>query len=156
MPRYPAPPASAVAAELEIPFHDVDILGLAWHGHYPKYLELARTNLIRSRRLDAPEMLALGYRFVVAEAYLRHVAALRYGERARVLAWLTEVENRVRIAYQVHNATAGKLAAQGFTVLVTTDARGELCLETPPPILERLCAPGPGAFDPAAPGVEVP
>ncbi|HVO17973.1 MAG TPA: acyl-CoA thioesterase [Anaeromyxobacter sp.] len=153
MPRYPAPPPSAVSAELEIPFHDVDILGLAWHGHYPKYLELARTALIRSRRLDAPEMLGLGFRFVVAESYLRHLAALRYGERARVFAWLAEVENRLRIAYQVHNLTAGKLAAQGFTVLVTTTAEGELCLETPPPILERLRAPGPGAFDPSAPRI---
>ncbi|HET6438006.1 MAG TPA: acyl-CoA thioesterase [Anaeromyxobacter sp.] len=145
MTRYPGPPESAVAVELEVPFHDVDVLEVAWHGHYPKYLELARTAFVRARRLDNAEMRDLGYRFYVAEYFLRHVAPLRYGDRARVLAWPVEVQNRIRIAYQVQNLTLDKLAAQGWTVLVTTSAGGELCLETPAPILERLRAPGPGS-----------
>lgn len=147
--RYPAPPRSAVAVELEIPFHDVDVLEVAWHGHYPKYLELARTAFVRTRGLDNAEMRKLGYRFFVSEFYLRHLAPLRYGDRARVFAWPVEVENRLRVAYQIQNLTLAKLAAQGWTVLVTTDAEGVLCLETPPPLLERLRAPGPGsaAFD---------
>jgi hypothetical protein len=45
----------------------------------------------------------------------------------------------------VHNLTLGVLAAQGWTVLVTTRVDGELCLETPPEILARLRAPGPGS-----------
>jgi acyl-CoA thioester hydrolase len=146
--RYPAPPPSAVSVELEIPFHDVDVLEVAWHGHYPKYLELARTALIRSRRLDNDEMRALGFRLYVSEYFLRHVAPLRYGDRVRVHAWLVEVENRIRIAYQVQNLTLKKLAAQGWTVLVSTNAAGELCLETPAPVLERLRAPGPGSAEP--------
>ena len=32
--------------EIEIPFHDVDVLGVAWHGHYVKYLEIARCALL--------------------------------------------------------------------------------------------------------------
>ncbi len=143
--RYPAPPAGAVSIDLEIPFHDVDVLEVAWHGHYPKYLELARTALVRARRLDTSEMRALGFRFYIAEIFMRHVAPLRYGDRARVVAWPVEIQNRLRIAYQIQNLTLGKLAAQGWTVMVTTDAAGELCLETPPVILERLCAPGPGS-----------
>jgi len=143
--RYPAPPAEAVGVELEIPFHDVDVLEVAWHGHYPKYLELARTALLRARTLDNAEMRVLGFRFYVAELFLRHVAPLRYGDRVRVMAWPVEIQNRLRIAYQVRNLTLGKLSAQGWTVMVTTDAAGALCLETPPPILERLCAPGPGS-----------
>ncbi len=26
----------------DIPFHDVDLMGIVWHGHYAKYLEVAR------------------------------------------------------------------------------------------------------------------
>ena len=35
-----------------MPFHDVDALHVVWHGHYYKYLELARevTNLTLARR----------------------------------------------------------------------------------------------------------
>ena len=149
MTRYPAPPESAVAVELEIPFHDVDVLEVAWHGHYPKYLELARTAFVRSRLLDNDEMRTLGYRFYVSEYFLRHLAPLRYGDRVRVFAWPVEVQNRIRIAYQVQNLTLQKLAAQGWTVLVTAEQEGELCLETPAPILERLRAPGPGSAGPA-------
>jgi acyl-CoA thioester hydrolase len=149
MTRYPAPSPSAVAAEVEIPFHDVDVLGIAWHGHYPKYLELARTALLRARQLDVADMRPMGYRLLVTEWNLRHLAPLRYGDRARVLAWFVEVENRLRIAYQVQNLSTGKLSAQAWTVLVTTQDDDTLCLETPAPVLERLCAPGPGQADPS-------
>ena len=37
------------SVEIEVPFHDVDALRIVWHGHYYKYLELARTQLLRSR-----------------------------------------------------------------------------------------------------------
>lgn len=133
-----------MAVELEIPFHDVDLLGVAWHGHYPKYLELARTALLRARRLDADDLRALGFRLVVVESHLRHLAPLRYGDRARVSAWLVEVESRLSIAYQVLHLTSGRVVALGSTVLVTTLPSGELCLETPEEVLERLRAPGPG------------
>jgi acyl-CoA thioester hydrolase len=134
-----------VAVELEIPFHDVDLLGVAWHGHYPKYLELARTALLRARRLDADDLRALGFRLVVVESHLRHLAPLRYGDRARVSAWLVEVESRLRIDYQVVHLAQGRPVALGSTLLVTTLPGGELCLETPAPVLERLRAPGPGS-----------
>ena len=25
--------------EIEVPFHDIDVMGIAWHGHYAKYLD---------------------------------------------------------------------------------------------------------------------
>ncbi len=137
-PRHPAPPAEAVAVELEIPFHDVDVLEVAWHGHYPKYLELARTALMRDRRLDNDDLRALGFRFLVVESHLNHLAPLRYGERAQVSAWFLEVEHRLRIAYQVRSLATGGLVAHGWNVLVTTLPTGELCLETPAAILGRL------------------
>jgi len=144
-PRLKPPPPTAVAVELTVPFHDVDVLEVAWHGHYPKYLDLARTELLRSRGLDVGDLRALGYRFLLSESYLRHASPLRYGDRFRVLAWLVEVESRIRIAYQIVNLTREVLSAEGYTVLVTSEASGGLCLETPAAILERLRgAPGSG------------
>ena len=34
------------SVELEVPFHDIDGMGIVWHGHYFKYLEIARTKLV--------------------------------------------------------------------------------------------------------------
>lgn len=150
--RFPPPPPSAVAVELEIPFHHVDVLGIAWHGHYPKYLDRARTALLRARRLDTEDLRCLGFRLVVSESFLHHASPLRYADRVRVSAWLGSVENRIDITYQLRNLTTGALAAEGWTAFVTISADGALCLETPPPILERLRAPGPGSAgeDPGA------
>jgi acyl-CoA thioester hydrolase len=136
--RYPIPPANAVAVEIEVPFHDVDALRVVWHGHYCKYLEIARTALLRACRLDAPDMMALGYWFMVAETRLRHLYALRYGERVRVVAWPVEVENRITIQSDLTNLTCGRRCAQATTVLVTTTREGELCMATPLPIVDRL------------------
>ena len=38
------------SVELEVPLHDVDVLGIVWHGHYYKYLEAARTALLQIGR----------------------------------------------------------------------------------------------------------
>ena len=32
--------------ELDVPFFDCDPLGVVWHGHYFKYLELARSAML--------------------------------------------------------------------------------------------------------------
>ncbi len=142
--RLAPPPPSAMAVELEIPFHEVDVLGVAWHGHYPRYLDLARTALLRAHRLDTEDLRALGFRLMVSESFVHHASPLRYGDRARVSVWFGEVENRLHIAYHIRNLTTGALAAEAWTDLVTTTADGKLCLETPAPILERLRAPGTG------------
>ncbi len=132
------PPEDAALIEGEVPFHDVDPLHIVWHGHYYKYLELARTALFRRHRIDGPDLMELGYRFVIAHAECRYVAALRYGDRYRVRAWFVDTEQRVHVAYEVENLSDGCRSARASTVLVTTDARGELLFATPPAILERI------------------
>lgn len=132
------PPADAAVIEGEVPFHDVDPLHIVWHGHYYKYLELARTALFRRHAMDGPDLLELGYRFVIAHAECRYVAALRYGDRYRVSAWFLDVEQRVHVAYEVFNLTDGKRAARARTVLVTTGPEGDLLLATPAVIRDRI------------------
>lgn len=134
-------PAGAVAVELTVPFHDVDGLHVVWHGHYLKYLEIARMELLRRRGLDVAELQALGFKLMVAESHLRHVSPLFYGDRFRVSAWLTEIEARVELEFEVFDVSTGKRAATARSVLVVVSADGRLCWGTPPPLLERLSAP---------------
>lgn len=141
------PSPSAVSVELEVPFHDVDSLHVVWHGWYLKYMEVGRTALLRTRAIDAADMMALGYRFYIIESHVRHVGPAGYGDRLKVTSWYTEVENRIGISCVIDNLTSGKRCAIGASVLVTTDAGGQLCYETPAPVLARLRAPGPGRFE---------
>jgi acyl-CoA thioester hydrolase len=146
--RAPPRPGSAVSIELEIPFHDVDALQVVWHGHYCKYIEIAQTALLRSRQLDARDILGMGYRLFVTDFRIRHLFPMRYGERLRVSAWFLDVENRLHIACDLVNLTQDRRCAQARTVLVTTSADGALFFETPAPLLERLRAPGTGRAEP--------
>lgn len=135
------PPKDAAVIEGEVPFHDVDPLHIVWHGHYYKYIEVARTALFRRHRIDGPDLLELGFRFVIAHAECRHVAALRYGDRYRVSAWFLDTDQRVHVAYEVWNVTEDRRAARARTALVTTDGYGELLLATPPVLRERIKSP---------------
>lgn len=127
-----------VTFEHEVAFHDVDGLQVVWHGNYLKYFELARTALMRSRRLDVEDIGRLGYRLVVVESHCRHTFPLRYGERFRVHAWFRDVEYRLCVAYELFNLAHDRRAARGHTTLVTTDPQGQLLLATPQGILDRL------------------
>lgn len=131
-------PLSAVSIELEVPFHDVDPLLVAWHGHYYKYFELARQQLQRKHRVDAPDLMELGFHWYVIETRSRHVAPLRYGERFLVTAWFCELDPRIGIAYEITSRVTARRAARGVTVLVTTTPNGELLMETPHEILRRI------------------
>ena len=131
-------PEGAVSVELEVPFHDVDALRLVWHGHYLKYLEVARTQLMRSFDLDVAEIVQLGYRMVVIESRIRHTFPLHYGDRLRASAWIGDCDSRIRIRYVVWNLTHDRRAAHGDTDLATTRPDGSLLLGTPEVIRGRL------------------
>jgi acyl-CoA thioester hydrolase len=127
-----------IEVELEVPFHDVDMLRLVWHGHYFKYFEIARTHLLRKKNLSAEQIVATGLMFVVIESKCRYPAPLRFGQRFVVGAKLADVDYRVKIDYEIWNTTENRRAAYGHTVLATLSPTGELLLRTPDVLLERL------------------
>ncbi len=126
------------SVELEVPFHDVDALRVVWHGHYYKYLEIARTELFRSVELDVPDLLAMGHGFVVIESGCRHISPLCYGDRMRVTAFFQDITHRLNIGYEIGNLTRDTRAARAHTVLVTTTTERGMLHRTPDEIVERI------------------
>lgn len=132
------PPAHAVSVDLEVPFHDVDALRIVWHGHALKYLELARTALMRARGLDMADLLGLGYGFLMVDLTCRWSTPLRYGDRARVHAWEAGVDTRIRVAYAIDNLTSGLRAVRATSGLVVVDREGRMLREAPDEVRRRL------------------
>lgn len=110
----------------EIPFHDVDSLGIVWHGHYYKYFELARTALYRSLNFDIDDMRQLGFTFPVIESQCRYSEALRYGQQVSISAHFHEWEYYILIEYRIIEIGAGKRAAYGHTKQAACDLSGQL------------------------------
>jgi acyl-CoA thioester hydrolase len=124
--------------DIEVPFHDVDALEVVWHGHYYKYFELARTALMRGLGLDSVDLRKIHFGFVIIESGCRHIAPLRYGDRARVMTWICEIKYRIAVRYELRNLSNEQRIASAHTTLVTTTEEGELLYRTPPLILRRL------------------
>jgi acyl-CoA thioester hydrolase len=110
----------------EIPFHDVDSLGIVWHGHYYKYFELARTALYRSMNFDVDDMGRLGFTFPVIESQCRYSEALRYGQQVDISAHFREWEYYILIEYRISDIESGKRAAYGHTKQAVCDLSGQL------------------------------
>lgn len=77
---------------LKIPFHDVDIMHIAWHGHYLKYFELARTALMQKIDLDWPVLKENGIAMPVVDAQANYRKPLAYNQDLEVEARIEEYQ----------------------------------------------------------------
>lgn len=131
----------AISVETTVPFNHCDPLFVVWHGRYFEYLELARTALMQSRDLDVPQVRSMGYRMYMTDVRCRYMYPLTYGDRVQIKAWFTAVSPLIRVSYHVMNSTHSRKSARAYTEIATTDANGELLVETPAPVLDRLPRP---------------
>jgi acyl-CoA thioester hydrolase len=126
-------------ALIEVPFHDVDMMGVAWHGHYYKYFELARTALFRKFHCDADDLRAMGLTLPVIQTQCRYLAPLAYGVTARVAATLVESEFRLGVEYVIADLATGRRLAKGRTVQVVVRVRdAQLLFPVPEQIIRRF------------------
>ncbi|CAG0961330.1 4-hydroxybenzoyl-CoA thioesterase [Methylophilaceae bacterium] len=124
---------------VEVPFHDVDAMNVAWHGHYIKYFEIARCALLRMFNYDYPQMKASGYLWPVVECHLKYVRPALYAQQLNIAATLLEYENRIKIGYEITDATSGERLTKGHTVQLAIDANTlELQFVSPPVVLANL------------------
>jgi acyl-CoA thioester hydrolase len=124
---------------LTIPFHDVDVMEIVWHGHYAKYFEIARCALLDKVAYNYVEMKASGYAWPIIELKTRYIKPARFGQDILVRAQIAEYELRLKINYLIVDAGTGNRLTRGHTVQVAVDLeRQELLLASPPVLLEKL------------------
>ncbi len=125
--------------ELIVPFHDVDMLGITWHGHYCKYLEIARCALLDKIDYGYMAMKDTGYVWPIVDLQLRFVRPARFDQRIRVVAELVEWEYRMKIKYRIIDVTTDTVLAKGYTIQAAVDAvTGDMSYASPEVFLRRL------------------
>lgn len=137
----PVEPTVPLVAEIEVTpaFHDLDPMNVVWHGHYLKYLELARCALLQGFDYDYPQMRDSGYLWPIVDLRTKYLRSARFGQRLRVRAELTEWEVRMRIDYLVSDAESGEAITRAHTIQVAVDAAtGEMCYATPEVLRRKL------------------
>lgn len=107
-----------VDTEVLVPFFDVDSMNVVWHGHYIKYLEVARCALLDHIGHNYTHMLESGYGWPVIDIQLRYVRGAVFGQRLIVRASLVEWENRLKINYLITDAETGERMTRASSVQV--------------------------------------
>ena len=132
-------PEWSAEIELSPAFHDLDPMAVVWHGHYMKYFELARCALLQKYDYDYPQMRDSGYMWPIVDFRSKYVAPLRYGQKVKVRASISEWEYRLKIDYLVTDVESGKALTRAHSIQVAVGIETqEMCFASPVVLLEKL------------------
>jgi acyl-CoA thioester hydrolase len=135
---------------VRVHYSEVDRMGVAYHGRYVVWLDMARTEHLRRTGISYRELEDGGLLLAVTDLKLRFLRSAGYDALVRVRCWVRECgSRRVTFGYRVEEVERNRLLATAEVSLVAMD-RDFRVRRLPAEIQERLPpAPDPPA-DPAA------
>jgi acyl-CoA thioester hydrolase len=107
--------------DLIVPFFDVDSMNIVWHGHYAKYLELARCKLLDKVGYNYVAMAESGYSFPIVDMQIKYIKPILFEQAIRVRAILVEWEYRLKIRYLISDLNTGEKLSKAHTVQATVN-----------------------------------
>ena len=120
------------SSRISVPFFDVDAMHIVWHGHYVKYLEIARCAFLDSIAYNYLDMEKHGYAWPVVKVELKYIKPARFGQELRVDLQIIEYESCLKILYRIIDIDSGQTLTQAMTMQVPVElASGETQFETP-------------------------
>ncbi|MCH9698421.1 MAG: acyl-CoA thioesterase [Gammaproteobacteria bacterium] len=129
----------SASVDIQVPFYDIDMLGIAWHGHYARYFEIARCVLLDKIDYGYMAMKQSGFLWPVIDLQVRYIASLKFEQTMRVIAELVEYEFRLKIKYSIIDSNTGQRIAKGETTQVAVDSdSGEMCFASPQIMLDKV------------------
>ncbi|TNV21910.1 acyl-CoA thioesterase [Buttiauxella sp. B2] len=132
-------PRFTVEVSIKVPFHDVDAMGVVWHGNYFRYFEVAREALLNQFDYGYRAMSESGYVWPVVDTRVKYRDVVKFEQQILVRATVIEYENRLKIGYEVVDVASGKRTTTGYTIQVAVEATsGELCFVSPQILFERM------------------
>lgn len=113
------------ASEIRVRYAETDQMGVAWHGGYFAWFEVARTDLLRRHGLTYKELEARNLRLPVIEASARYLAPARYDDVLEVAVEVTEMSGaRISFDYEVRLTGGDAPIALGSTSHAAVDGHG--------------------------------
>ena len=111
--------------DINVPFYDVDSMRIVWHGHYVKYIEDARCQLLDKIDYNYLAMEESGFIWPIVDMRLKYVASAVFASTIRVFAYLVEYESRMKIAYEIYDLSTGRVLNKSYTIQVAVDMNSE-------------------------------
>jgi acyl-CoA thioester hydrolase len=123
-------------------YSETDQMGVAYHGRYLVWLDIARTEHLRGLGASYRELEATGLRLVVSEAAIRYRQPAKFDDLVRIRCWVRDIASRrVEFGYAVEDAEDGRLLATATVALLALDT--SLTLTRLPAEVRRVLRPVP-------------
>ncbi len=120
-------------------FNEVDSLHIVWHGHYVNYFEEGRRAFGRRLGIDYPTFIEQRIAIPVIQLEVNFLAPAKLPDTLVVTTRLLKSDSaRLDFDYEIRRQADHALLATGSTSQVFTTPAGELILNWPPFMLERL------------------
>jgi acyl-CoA thioester hydrolase len=133
----------SVDTVIKAQFYDLDPMDIVWHGNYARFLEQGRCEALDRLGFNYTQMRESGFAFPIVEMRLKYVAPIRFRQEFVVTTTLMEYENRLRFDYVIRDLGTGTVLTRARTIQVAVRIdTGELCLESPPALIDKVRALG--------------
>jgi acyl-CoA thioester hydrolase len=124
-------------------FYDLDPMDIVWHGNYARFLEQGRCDALDRLGFNYTQMKESGFAFPIVEMRVKYVAPIRFQQEFAITTTLMEYENRLRFDYVIRDLATHTVLTRARTIQVAVRIdTGELCLECPPVLIDRVRALG--------------
>lgn len=127
-----APPPLTATVRRAVRFEEVDLLQIAWHGHYISYFEDARVALGERLGIGYMDFCRAGLVTPLFQAHVDYFRPLTFQQEIAIearLHWSDAV--RLNLSYAVRDADE-RVCAAGYTVQLVQDANRQVVLIAPP------------------------
>jgi len=117
---------------VRVRFCEVDAYGVAWHGHYAAWLEVARGELAERFGCDTASLLAKGYLLPVISLRIDYKKPALPGDRLSIGIRLQDRKGAMFVCdYRVVREATGELLAKAETRQVVLNKDRELLVSLP-------------------------
>jgi acyl-CoA thioester hydrolase len=108
---------------VRVNYSETDQMGIAYHGQYLVWLDVARTEHLRACGASYRDLEADGLRLAVSEVAIRYRQPARFDDLVRVRCWVRAIgSRRVEFGYAVEDAADHRLLATATVALLALDS----------------------------------
>ena len=104
----------SIGVRLKVPYYDVDMMQIVWHGNYLKYFDVARQALLKECGVDLNRyMKEKGYAFPIIRSIVKHISPLRFDDEFICTAVLKEATVKIVFDFEIKLISNNKVCTKG-------------------------------------------
>lgn len=131
-------PAAESVTTVRVNYSETDQMGVVYHARHVVWLDIARTEHLRTRGFSYRELEEQGVRLVVTDLSVRYRQPARYDDVIRIRTRVQEVASRrVIFSYTLELDSSGTTIADAETTLLCLDHQHRLA-RLPPAVVTAL------------------